>query len=106
MQSHFPFFIDDAVRALLDPRTPVVDPAVKTIQVAMSGFGYDFHDARNAARANDQLVRERAGNVLGEASSELAKLERAYRERNFSGATRERPLPSPEVLHRIREIDA
>ena len=101
-----PFYADDAVRALLDPRAPAVSPAIQLLQVAMSGFGYDFYNARNVARSNDQLVRERTSDVLGEASAALGKLERSYREHTFAGATREHPMPPPDVLQRIRELDA
>jgi hypothetical protein len=106
MQPSEPFYVDDAVRALLDPRVPATDPVIQTIQVAMSGFGYNFHDARNVARSNDQIVRERASDVLGELSIALGKLERSYRDLRFPGATREVPMPPPDVLHRIREIDS
>jgi hypothetical protein len=106
MASGEPFYADDAVRALLDPRAPATSPALRLIQVAMSGFGYDFYDARNVARANDQLVRERMSDALGEASAALRKLEREYRDRNFPGATREQPLPPPDVMRGIRRFDA
>jgi hypothetical protein len=100
-----PFYVDDAVRALLDPSVPATDPAIQLLQVAMSGFGYNFYDARNVARSNDQLVRERASDVLGEAAAALGKLERSYRDRRFPGATRAQPMPPPDVMHRLREID-
>ena len=100
-----PFFIDDAVRALLDPRAPATDPAVRAIQVAMTGFGYNFYDARNVARANDQIVRERASDALGEASASLGRLERAYRTSAFPAASREQPLPPPGALALVRAVD-
>jgi hypothetical protein len=95
----------DVARALLDPSAPVTDPAVQLLQVAMSGFGYNFYDARNVARANDQLVRGRASDVLGMAAAALGKLEKSYKARAFPEATREQPLPPPEVMRTIRAID-
>jgi hypothetical protein len=95
----------DVARALLDPSAPVTDPAVQLLQLAMSGFGYNFYDARNVARANDQLVRGRANDVLGTAALVLGKLEKTYKLHAFPEATREQPLPPPEVMRIIRAID-
>jgi hypothetical protein len=100
-----PLAVEDVARALLDPSAPALDPAIQLIQVAMSGFGYNFYDARNVARANDQLVRGRANDVLGGAAAALGKLEKAYQQAAFPEATREQPLPPPEVMRRIRTID-
>jgi hypothetical protein len=95
----------DVARALLDPSAPVTDPAVQLLQVAMSGFGYNFYDARNVARANDQLVRGRANDVLGGAAASLGKLEKAYKAHAFPEATREQPFPPADVMRTIRAID-
>jgi hypothetical protein len=100
-----PLDAGDVARALLDPSAPATDPAVQLLQVAMSGFGYNFYDARNVARANDQLVRGRASDVLGTAAATLGKLEKSYKARAFPEATREQPLPPPEVMRTIRAID-
>jgi hypothetical protein len=91
-----PLDAGDVARALLDSSAPATDPAVQLLQVAMSGFGYNFYDARNVARANDQLVRGRANDVLGTAAATLGKLEKSYKARAFPEATREQPLPPPD----------
>ena len=57
LQRHDP---DDVVRALLDTRDPSGDPIVNAVRQLMTGFGYNFYDAKNVARANDQLVRAKA----------------------------------------------
>jgi hypothetical protein len=101
-----PLMLEDIVTALLDPRAPATDLVTKTIQVAMSGFGYNFYDARNVARSNDALVRERAAGLLGEATAALTGFERAYRERILPAATRESPFPSEDVMRRLRALDA
>jgi hypothetical protein len=98
--------LEDVVAALLDPHAPATDLVTKTIQVAMSGFGYNFYDARNVARANDALVRERAAGLLGEATAALGEFERAYRERSLPPATREAPFPPAGVMQRLRALDA
>jgi len=101
-----PLMLEDIVAALVDPRAPATDLVTKTIQVAMSGFGYNFYDARNVARSNDALVRERAAGLLGEATAALTSFERAYRERILPAATRESPFPSDDVMRRLRALDA
>jgi hypothetical protein len=101
-----PLMIEDVVAALLDPRAPATDTVTQAIQVAMSGFGYNFYDARNVARSNDQLVRERAAGLIGEATATLALFERAYRERALPPASRESPFPPDDVMRRLRALDA
>jgi hypothetical protein len=100
-----PLDAGDVARALLDPSAPATDPAIQLLQVAMSGFGYNFYDARNVARANDQLVRGRVNDILGTAATSLGKLEKSYKARAFPEATREQPLPPPDVMRTIRGID-
>jgi hypothetical protein len=101
-----PLVVEDVVEALVDPRRPATDPIIQALQVAMSGFGYNFYDARNVARSNDAIVRERASNVLGETARALAAFEQRYRARNVPPASREHPLPPDESLRRLRAIDA
>ena len=101
-----PLVIEDIVEALVDPRAPATDPVAKAIQVAMSGFGYNFYDARNVARANDQVVREHASDLLAEGVAAVAAFERAYRERYVPAATREAPFPPDDVMRRVRALDA
>lgn len=100
-----PLSVEDVARALIDPSAPATDPAIQVVQLAMSGFGYNFYDARNVARANDQLVRGRASDVLGTAGATLGKLEKSYKSHAFPEATREQPYPPAEVMGRIRAID-
>jgi hypothetical protein len=100
-----PLAIEDLVEALLDPQAPTTDPVLKMLQLAMSGFGYNFYDARNMARSNDQLVRERASALLADAVAAVASTERIYRERNVPAATREEPFPPADVMRRVRDFD-
>lgn len=100
-----PVGIEEAARALLDPSAPVTDPALQFVQLAMTGFGYNFYDARNVARANDQLVRGRASDALGTAGATLDRLQKAYTEGVFPGPTREQPYPPADVMHNVRAIE-
>lgn len=101
-----PVGIEDAARALLDPSAPVDDPALQFVQLAMTGFGYNFYDARNVMRANDQLVRGRSSDALGAAGATLDKLQKAYTEVAFPEATRAQPYPPADVMRNIRSIEA
>jgi len=99
LEPHVP---EDVVKAVLDPERPSNDPVVRTVQLLMSGFGYDFYDARNVARANDLLVRAKARELLAEAARALARLEHAFRDAFVPPATREQPLPPADVLQTLR----
>ncbi|MDH2909730.1 MAG: hypothetical protein HKL92_09115 [Candidatus Eremiobacteraeota bacterium] len=95
---------EDVVRALLDPSQPSHDPSVALLQVALSGFGFNFYDARNQARANDLLVRERVSNLLADAAARIRTLEVRYRERSIPAATREEPFPPADALRRAKAL--
>jgi len=95
---------EDVVRALLDPSQPSHDPTVAVLQVALSGFGFNFYDARNQARSNDLLVRERVSNLLADAAARIRVLEAKYRERSIPAATREQPLPPADALRRAKAL--
>jgi len=97
---------ENLVRELLDPAMASHDPLVQLLQVAMSGFGYNFYDARNVARSNDQIVRARTGGVLGETAAALAAFEKRFRERYVPPASREHPYPPDDAMRRLRAIDA
>ncbi len=97
---------ESLVKSLLDPEHPATDPVAQALQVAMSGFGYNFYDARNVARANDLVVRERASGLLLGASGRLEHVERAFREEYIPPPSREQPFPDPELAKRLRDLAA
>jgi hypothetical protein len=94
----------ELVQALLDPSHPVSDPALQVLQLAMTGFGYNFYDARNFARANDLLVREKNAEYLNAAAASVESLERKYRQKFIGAATRENPFPTPERATRAKAL--
>ena len=94
----------ELVRAVLDPSHQVADPALKMLQLAMTGFGYNFYDARNMARANDLLVREKNAEFINGAAARIEALERSYRQKYIGPATRENPFPSPERAARAKAL--
>src|SRR5262249_29636792 len=58
----------------------------------------------NRARADDLLVRERAGESLAGTASLLSKLATEYAARRIPRSTREQPFPPPEAMARLEEI--
>jgi hypothetical protein len=93
------------VRSLLDGGKDTTHPTVALVQVMLSGFGYNFHDPANVARANDQRVRARASEVLGEAAQRVAALEAEFRAARVPPSTREQPLPPAPLLKVLRHLN-
>jgi hypothetical protein len=96
---------DDVVRALLDTRDPSGDPIVNAVRQLMTGFGYNFYDAKNVARANDQLVRAKAAGILGDAGRALARLEYAYRAEYCPPPSREQPFLPDAVTQPLKKLE-
>jgi hypothetical protein len=96
---------EEAISALLDPQKPVHDPVLQSLQVMMSGFGYNFYDAGNVARANDQIVRDKAAGMLAETDRTLRALERDYRARYIPPPSREQPFPDAQALAPLDELE-
>lgn len=85
---------------------PSSDPVVQQLQLLLSGYGYNFYSRVNQARADDLLVRQRAGYFLTEAINMLVKLRSDYQRRFIPPLTRANPDPPQEALAQVREIDA
>ena len=102
LQRHDP---DDVVRALLDTRDPSGDPIVNAVRLLMTGFGYNFYDAKNVARANDQLVRAKAAGILGDAGRALARLEYDYRAEYCPPPSREQPFLPVAVTQPLKKLE-
>ena len=95
----------DVVSALLDTRDPSGDPIVNAVRQLMTGFGYNFYDAKNVARANDQLVRAKAAGILGDAGRALARLEYAYREEYCAPPSREQPFLPDAITKPLKKLE-
>jgi hypothetical protein len=84
---------------------PSNNPLVQQLQLLLTGYGYNFYNKGNQARADDQLVRERASYFLAHAVELLAQLRSNYYTRFVPPPTRENPFPPAEVMAQIREIE-
>jgi hypothetical protein len=85
---------------------PSNNPLVQQLQLLLTGYGYNFYNKTNQARADDLLVRERASNFLSQAVDRLAQLRSEYHTRFIPPLTRANPDPPQEAIAQIREIEA
>ncbi len=85
---------------------PSNDPLVQQLQLLLTGYGYNFYNSANQARADDLLVRERASYHLGHAAEMLAQLRSEYQRRFIPPLTRANPDPPQEALAQAREMEA
>ena len=85
---------------------PSNDPVVQQLQLLLTGYGYNFYNQANQARADDLLVRERASYSLSQAVAILARLRSDYHTRFIPPLTRANPDPPQEAMAQVREIEA
>jgi len=85
---------------------PSYDPVIQQLQLLLTGYGYNFYNTANQARADDLLVRERASYHLSQAVDMLATLRGEYQSRFIPPLTRANPDPPQEVMAQAREIEA
>jgi len=71
----------------------------------LTGYGYNFYGAKNQARADDLLVRERASYHLAQAVDMLTNLRGAYQFRYIPPLTRANPDSPAEALAQVREME-
>jgi hypothetical protein len=80
------------------------DPLYETWVVLLHGYGYNFYRKDNQARADDQLVRQHACQLIGDAAVKVQKLEADYRKRHVPPVSREHPLPPADRLAAQKEL--
>ncbi|NWJ45831.1 MAG: hypothetical protein HXX08_08135 [Chloroflexi bacterium] len=80
------------------------NPFKQQLELLMLGYGYNFYDKKNQARADDLLVRQRATKSLNEAAELIARLEMDYQRQYIPAATRENPFPNSEAINRLRDL--
>jgi len=91
-----------AAHEILEAKAP--SPGARALQVALSAWGYDFHNPANVARSNDLLVRQRVSGWIRDAATGIDELERSYARERVPRATKEHPFPDPDVSRSIRAI--
>jgi len=82
-------------------------PLWETWQMLLNGYGYNWYRADNQARADDLLVRQKAGYFLGLAATSLLAAETGYQRKYLPPGTREQPFPPADKAaahRRLREV--
>jgi len=82
-------------------------PVWETFTMLLNGYGYNWYRADNQARADDLLVRQKAGYFLGLAASKLLEAEAEYQQKYLPPGTREQPFPPPDKIashRRLRDL--
>jgi hypothetical protein len=69
------------------------------------GWGYNFYRLENQLRADDQLIRRKAGELLGQASAALTRAESDYRRDRLPPPTRDKPYPDAEAVAAAQAIE-
>ena len=77
-------------------------------QVAINlfyGWGYNFYRVENQLRADDLLVRAKAGGLLGDARAVVDAAEASYRRTHIAAPTRAKPFPDAEIIENARILE-
>lgn len=69
------------------------------------GWGYAFYREENRLRADDLLVRQRAGGLLGAAHRAIDAAEAAYRREKLPPPSRAQPRPDPVAVAGAQAIE-
>ena len=69
------------------------------------GWGYNFYRIENQLRADDQLVRSKAGWLLGMARSSVERAEADYRREFIGTPSRDNPFPNPSSMAAAQKLE-
>ena len=69
------------------------------------GWGYNFYRVENQLRADDQLVRSKAGSLLGIAMASVETAESAYRREFLPPPSRAKPFPDPAAVAAAQRLE-
>ncbi|CAE6934548.1 hypothetical protein [Paraburkholderia domus] len=69
------------------------------------GWGYNFYRTENQLRADDQLVRTKAGWLLGMVRSSVEGAEAGYRREFIGTPSRDKPFPSPSIMAAAQKLE-
>jgi hypothetical protein len=69
------------------------------------GWGYNFYRQENQLRADDQLVRAKAGWILGNAAASVNAAESEYRREFLPPPSRAKPFPDATAVASAQELE-
>lgn len=79
-------------------------PIKRTAVSLLYGWGYNFYRAENQLRADDLLIRNKAGGILAAARAHLGALEAAWRREFLPPPSREQPFPDRASVAQAQRI--
>jgi hypothetical protein len=80
----------------------------KLDQIAINlfyGWGYNFYRLENQLRADDLIIRERIGWLLGQSRTIVEAAQSTYRRKYLPPPSRARPLPDPAAIEAARSLE-
>jgi hypothetical protein len=69
------------------------------------GWGYNFYRVENQLRADDQLIRAKAGWLLGVATGNVEAAEGEYRREFLPAPTRAKPFPDASAVAGAQKLE-
>ncbi len=82
-----------------------MDPAIsEELEHLMLGGGFNYYRIENQLRADDLLVRQRAGASLGLAAAKLGQLAEQFQRTCMPAPTRDCPYPPAEVMEQLNAL--
>jgi hypothetical protein len=69
------------------------------------GWGYNFYKKENQLRADDQLVRAKAGWILSNAAASVDAAESDFRREFLPGPTRAKPFPDASAVLSAQQLE-
>ncbi|HZQ44123.1 MAG TPA: hypothetical protein VFA99_12785 [Acidobacteriaceae bacterium] len=69
------------------------------------GWGYNFYKKENQLRADDQLVRAKAGLILSNAAASVNAAESEYRREFLPAPSRAKPFPDAAAVSAAQELE-
>jgi len=82
------------------------DEISKQMELLMGGYGFNYYRTENQMRADDLLVRQRAGGSFGHAADRLEQLAQEFQRTIIPAPSRQQPYPPTELMARLTALRA
>jgi hypothetical protein len=80
------------------------DPIAKELELLLSGYGFNYYRIENQLRADDLLVRQKAGASFGQAAAKLEKLAAEFQLSFIPAPNRQQPFPPADLMERLNAL--
>ena len=83
----------------------MMDDAIsKELEIVLLGCGFNFYRIQNQLRADDLLVRQKAGAFFGHAATRMEQLAQQFQRTCIPAPSRENPYPSADLMARLTAL--